>query len=62
MFELFVVTIIPIGSINAMWRFLPEEKGNNINKIIILMALNSYARKIGGFIFLNLMFNTFVTL
>ena len=35
MFELFVVTIIPIGSINAMWRFLPEEKGNNINKIII---------------------------
>ena len=35
MVELFVVTIIPIGCINAMWRFLPEEKGHNKNKIII---------------------------
>ena len=35
MVELFVVTIIPIGCINAMWRFLPEEKGHNKNKLII---------------------------
>ena len=35
MIELFVVTIIPIGCINAMWRFLPEEKVHNKNKIII---------------------------
>jgi len=35
MIELFVVTIIPIGCINAMWRFLAEEKGYNKNKIII---------------------------
>jgi len=35
MIELFVVTIIPIGCVNAMWRYLPEEKGLKKNKIII---------------------------
>ena len=34
MIELFVVTIIPIGCINAMWRYLPGEEGNIKNKII----------------------------
>ena len=35
MIELFVVTIIPIGCINAMWRYLPGEEVNIKNKIII---------------------------
>jgi len=35
MIELFVVTIIPIGCINAMWRYLPGEEVNTKNKIII---------------------------
>ena len=35
MIELFVVTIIPIGCINAMWRYLPKEKDSRKNKIII---------------------------
>lgn len=35
MIELFVITIIPIGCVNAMWRYLPEEKGIKKNKIII---------------------------
>ena len=35
MIELFVVTLIPIGCVNAMWRYLPEKKGQDINRIII---------------------------
>ena len=35
MIELFVVTMIPIGCVNAMWRYLPEEEGQKKNEIII---------------------------
>ena len=35
MIELFIVTIIPVGSVNAMWRYLPKEKRSDKNKIII---------------------------
>ena len=35
MIELFVVTIIPIGCINAMWRYLPGQSVQIKNKIII---------------------------
>ena len=35
MVELFVVTIIPMGCVNAMWRYLPKRKGLEKNKIII---------------------------
>ena len=35
MIELFVITIIPVGCVNAMWRYLPGEKGLEKNKIII---------------------------
>ena len=35
MIELFVVTLIPIGCVNAMWRYLPEKKDQDKNKIII---------------------------
>ena len=35
MIELFVVTLIPIGCVNAMWRYLPEKQGQDKNKIII---------------------------
>ena len=35
MIELFVVTLIPIGCVNAMWRYLPEVKGLEKNRIII---------------------------
>ena len=35
MIELFVVTLIPIGCVNAMWRYLPEAKGLEKNRIII---------------------------
>ena len=33
-YELFIVTIIPMGSINAMWRYLPGEKEINKKHII----------------------------
>ena len=35
MIELFIVTIIPMGSVNAMWRYLPNENSSDKNKIII---------------------------
>ena len=35
MLELFVVTIIPIGCVNAMWRYLSTEEGTEKNRIII---------------------------
>ena len=33
MVELFVVTLIPIGCVNAMWRYLPEKKDQDKNKL-----------------------------
>ena len=35
MIELFVVTLIPIGCVNAMWRYLPDKTGQEKNRIII---------------------------
>ncbi len=35
MIELFVVTFIPIGCVNAMWRYLPDSPSKDKNKIII---------------------------
>tara|TARA_X000001036_G_scaffold21592_1_gene18103 strand:- start:1431 stop:2900 length:1470 start_codon:yes stop_codon:yes gene_type:complete len=35
MVELFVVTLIPMGCVNAMWRYLPNEKTSIKHKIII---------------------------
>ena len=53
MIELFVVTLIPIGCVNAMWRYLPEKKGQDKNRIII----SSFTLiMISGFLIVGLVF------
>ena len=53
MIELFVVTLIPVGCVNAMWRYLPEAKDLEKNRIII----SSFATiMISGIMIIGLLF------